>query len=98
MFGMNKLKEAQKRAEEIKSELAAMEFEGESMNGMAKATCNGNREFVSIKINESAFKVRPQEDVEKMVVQAVNDALQLAERANTEKLREVIPNIPGLQF
>ncbi|MBR9861213.1 YbaB/EbfC family nucleoid-associated protein [bacterium] len=98
MFGFNKIKEAQKKAEEMREVLAAMEFEGESMNGMTKVTCNGAREILSIKVNESAYKVRPQEEVEHMIVQATNDALRMAEQANQEKLREIMPNIPGLNL
>ena len=98
MFGLNKIKEAQKKAEEMQSELAQMEFTGESLNGMAKVTVNGQREVQSLHINESAFKVRPQQEVETMIVQAVNEALRHVDQAQKEILSKSLPNIPGLNL
>ena len=98
MFGLNKIKEAQKKAEEMKSTLAQMQFEGESLNGMAKAICNGSKEVSHISINESIFKIRPKEEVEQMVIEAINEALSKADVAVKEKMTDILPPIPGLKF
>ena len=98
MFGINKIKEAQKKAEEFKSNLASLSFEGESLNGMVKAVCNGNKEFSSIRINESIFKIREQSEVEQMVLEAVNEAISKADYEARQQMSSIMPNIPGLNL
>lgn len=98
MFGLNKIKEAQKKAEELKSSLNDMQFEGESLNGMVKAYCNGTKEFSAIRINESIYNLRGQAEIEKMVLEAVNEAIYKADLAAKSKMSDLLPNIPGLNL
>lgn len=98
MFGFNKIKEAQKKAEELQNELVQLEFTGESMNGLTKVRISGKRKLLSVDINENALKVRSKEDVEAMVLQAVNEALQYVEDAQRDLLSRSLPNVPGLNF
>lgn len=96
MFGLNKIKEAQRKAEEFKASLSSLIFEGESLNGMVKATCTGAKEFKSINVNESVFKIREQSEVEEMIVEAVNEAMFKADLEAKNKMSDILPNIPGL--
>ena len=98
MFGLNKIKEAQKKAEDLKLLLSEMNFEGESLNGMVKAVCSGSKNFYSIKINESVFKIREQADIEQMIVEAINEAITKAEITAKQKMTSILPTIPGLKF
>lgn len=98
MFGLNKIKEAQKKAEELKNSLHSMEFEGESLNGMVKAYCNGSKEFSKVVINESVYRVRELQDVEGMITEAVNEAIYKADLAAKDKMSDILPNIPGLNL
>ena len=98
MFGFNKIKEAQKKAEMLQNELALLEFTGESMNGLAKVRMNGKREVLSVDINDSALKVRSKEDVDAMVMEAINEALRYVETAQRDLLSRSLPDIPGLNF
>ncbi|MFY0645065.1 MAG: YbaB/EbfC family nucleoid-associated protein [Bacteroidia bacterium] len=95
---MNKIKEAQKKAEEFKNSLASMSFEGESLNGMVKAVCNGNKEFSAINVNESIYKIREQAEVEQMIVEAVNEAISKADIEARTQMSSILPNIPGLNL
>lgn len=98
MFGLNKIKEAQKKAEELKNSLNSMEFEGESMNGMVKAHCNGAKQFTNIVINESVYRVRELDEVQDMIKEAVNEAIYKADMAAKDKMSDILPNIPGLNL
>ena len=96
MFGLNKLKEAKEKAQEIKTRLDNTQVEGKSSNGEVNVVCNGNRKVLSISINESIFKIRDQKEVEALVVEATNQALQQAEQLAEAEMRAIMPNIPGL--
>jgi DNA-binding YbaB/EbfC family protein len=96
MFGLNKIKEAKQKAEEVKVKLAALNFKGESLNGMVTIQCTGEKSFHSLEINDSVFKIRPREDVQQMVLEAIKEAQGLADFAIRKEMAEVMPNIPGL--
>ena len=96
MFGLNKIKEARQKAEEVKNKLSGMNFKGESLNGMVTIECTGDKRFHSLEINDSIFKIRPREDVQKMVIEAIAEASGMADRAIREEMSEVLPNIPGM--
>lgn len=98
MFGNNKIKEAKQKAEELKSKLAQLDFEGESMNGMVTIKCNGEKKFHSLEINDAIFKVRPREDVQQMILQAIDEAQNKADYAIQQEMSSILPNIPGLSF
>ena len=98
MFGNNKIKEAKRRAEELKSKLATLDFHGESMNGLVTIKCNGEKKFHSLEINDAIFKVRPREDVQKMILEAISEAQGKADYAIQQEMSSILPNIPGLGF
>jgi DNA-binding protein YbaB len=95
MFGLNKIKGARRRAEDTLTKLLEMQFEGESLNGLVKASFTGNKKFTSINISEAVIRVRPREEVELMIVQAVNEALSKVEYAQSNLFGR---NSPGLDF
>lgn len=95
MFGLDKLKEARRKAQEIKDRLDSITVEGKSMNGEVTVTCTGNRRVVNVDVNESVFRVRDQKEVQDLIVEATNSALQQAEQLAEAEMRAIMPNIPG---
>lgn len=96
MLGLGKLKEAKEKAAQMKAKLAAMDFEGASANGMVTVKCTGEKNFHSLEINDSIFKIRPREDVQVMILEAIGNAQQKADAVIQQEMAAIMPNIPGL--
>jgi hypothetical protein len=96
MFGdlMGNMEERQK---EMKAKLAEMTVEAEAGDGAIKVTANANREIVNISINKEALDWDDEEQVEDLMMVAINRALEKAaekEAAETENLiKDMMP--PG---
>jgi nucleoid-associated protein EbfC len=96
MFGdlMGNMAERQK---EMKSKLAEIIVEAEAGDGAIKVTANANREIVNISINKEDLDWDDEEQVEDLVMVAVNRALEKAaekEAIESEKLiKDMMP--PG---
>ncbi len=94
MFGkfadmQNKMKEAQER-------LAEVIVEAEAGGGMVKVKANGNREIISIDLDEDVIDPDDREMLEDLVVAGVNKALEKAEEAAKQKMQEVYKDmLPG---
>ena len=98
MLGLNKIKEAEAKADELKNNLEHMLFEEERENGMIQVAVNGNRKITKLKINESLLRVREGGEIEEKVQDALNTALGKAEFYAEQELKKLMPNIPGLNF
>ena len=98
MLGLNKIKEAKAKADELKNNLEHMLFEEERENGMIQVAVNGNRKITKLKINESLLRVREGWEIEEKVQDALNTALGKAEFYAEQELKKLMPNIPGLNF
>ena len=96
MFGdlMGNMEERQK---ELKSKLAEMIVEAEAGDGAVKVTANANREIVNISINKDALDWDDQEQVEDIVMVAVNRALEKAAVKEAEESQNLIKDMlpPG---
>jgi DNA-binding YbaB/EbfC family protein len=96
MFGdlMGNMEERQK---ELKSKLAEIIVEAEAGDGAIKVTANANREIINISINKEALDWDDQEQIEDLMVVAVNRALEKAiekEAIESERLiKDMMP--PG---
>lgn len=97
MFGdlMGNMEERQK---ELKSKLAEMIVEAEAADGAVKVTANANREIINISINKDALDWDDQEQVEDIVMVAVNRALEKAAVKEAEESQNLIKDMlpPGL--
>lgn len=104
MGGM--LKQIQKMQEEMaktQAELGNKTVTEESGGGIVKCTANGNKEIISIEIDNEIINDGDKEMLEDLVVAAVNKALEsagkLAEQDMAAITKGMIPpglNIPGL--
>lgn len=103
MAGM--MKQIQKMQAEMtkkQEELVNKTVTEESGGGMVKATCNGQKELISLEIDEEIAKSGDKEMMEDLIVAAVNKSLDAAGKMAEEDLGSVtkgmIPpglNIPG---
>jgi len=104
MAGMMKqIQKMQAEMEKAQSELANKTVSAESGGGMVKATCNGQKEIISLEIDEEVANGGDKEMMEDLIVAAVNKALEAAGKLAEENLGNVtkgmIPpgmNIPGM--
>lgn len=99
MFGkIKELMEAKAKAEEMKKRLESQLVTGESYNGEVVVTATGGRRITNIQINESIMNVRSKQEVENLILTAVNNALDQADRIMAEEMKAIMPNIPGLNL
>lgn len=74
-MNMKAIQQMQMRMEKIQKELAETVVEGTAGGGVVKATVNGQKEFLGIKIDPSAVDPDDVELLEEMIGAAVGDAM-----------------------
>ncbi|ATL46666.1 hypothetical protein COR50_05425 [Chitinophaga caeni] len=81
MFGdlMGKLQGMQQKMQETKGRLANITVTGEAADGLVKVVANGNREIKSLEIDESLCSADRKEELEDLMITALNRALKNAE-------------------
>src|ERR1051325_11079247 len=73
MIGMmGKVKEMQARLKQAQDNLANVKASGESGGGMVKATVNGKKQLLGVKIDPSLLKTEDQSILQDLIVAAVN--------------------------
>lgn len=77
MFG-NILGDMQKKQEELQNQLAQVEITAEAGGGAIKVTANALREILNISIDKSKLDWEDQEEVEDLLLTAVNRVLEQA--------------------
>ena len=102
LMGIMKQAQAmQQKMQDVQVELDRIEVEGSAGGGMVKVVTTAKGEAKSVKIDPSLLNPDEAEIVEDLVVAALNDARQKAERAAQEKMAEVtkgLPLPPGLKL
>lgn len=93
MFG-----QMQEQQKEMRKQLATIEVEAESGEGAVKVVANANREIVNISINKDKLDWEDQEQVEDLVMVAVNRALEIAAEKEAAEAQKMIQNMmpPGM--
>lgn len=86
--------QAMARAQNLDAELASEEFEVDK--GLVKAIFNGLGELQSLKVDKSVVDPDDVETLEDLIVAAVKDGFALATERRDAKVREIMPNVPGL--
>ena len=99
MSGM--LRQAQKMQKDmakIQEDLKERVVEGSSGGGAVKAFVNGQQELLSLKIDPAAIDPKDPSMLEDLVVAAVNQALQEAQKMMQEEMGKITGGlrIPGL--
>lgn len=97
---MNKIKEAKEQMEVIKQRLEEMRISAESENGMVKVVVTGTRIVDELFINELWMKDMPVDEVNAVVKEtlnkALNEAKEIGEKETKNAAKGILPNIPGL--
>jgi DNA-binding YbaB/EbfC family protein len=82
MFG--KIQEMQSKMQEAQEGLNEVIVEAEAGGGMVKVKANGNKQIVSIKMDNDVVDPSDKEMLEDLIVAGVNKALEKAEAASKE--------------
>lgn len=97
MFG-NLLGNLEEKQNAMKEKLAAIVVEAESGDGAVKVKANGNKELINLSINKEALDWEDVEQVEDLIMIAVNRVMEEAikkEQEMTQNLmKEMMP--PGM--
>lgn len=102
MFG--KIQEMQSKMQEAQEGLDEVIVEAEAGGGMVKVKANGNKQIVSIEMDNDVVDPSDKEMLEDLIVAGVNKALEKAEAASKEKMQEMYKNmmpgggIPGMDM
>jgi len=97
MFGdlFGKLQEAQQKMQEGKARLANITLDGDAGEGDVKVTVNGNREVKAIAIKEHLLSPDNKEELEDLLITALNRALKNAENAWESEMKGVAGGMLG---
>ncbi len=93
MFG--KLNEAKEKAEQIKQKLELISVEG-TAEGI-KVIANANKKVTSVHIDSHLLKPENKEQIEELLVVAIDRALEQAENVSAAEMRSLMGSmLPGL--
>lgn len=94
LFGQ--LGELQKQMEETKANLNNITVTSESGDGKVKVSANGNRRITEIKIDSQWGKEADAEELEDLIMVALNRALEKAEQASDREMKNAAKGyLPG---
>jgi len=99
MFGdmMGKLKEMQQQTEEIKKRLDTISVEGEAENGLVKVIATANKKITSITIADSLMADGDKEQIEDLMIVAINKVIEKAENVSNAEMAGVAKGmLPGM--
>ena len=94
----NKLQEAQQQMNEGKQKLANKTVDGDAGDGAVKVTVTGNREVKMISIENQLLSPERKEELEDLLITALNRALQNAEKMWEEEMTGLAGNMLGGMF
>ena len=89
---IKKAQELQNQMEKAQSELNEIEVEGQAGGGMIIAKVNGHKELINLCIEPEILE-EDKEMIEDLIVSAVNQALQSANKAAEEKMSSLTGGI-----
>ena len=97
MFG-NLLGDMQGKQEEMKARLATEILEVEVSDGAIKVKINANREIVDISIDREKIDLTESDELEDLLVIAINQALEIAAEREAAEAQNMIKDMipPGL--
>lgn len=88
----------EEKQNEMRVKLAEFRVEAEAGNGAIKVTANANREIVNIAINKEALEWDDVEQVEDLLLVAINRAITLAAEKEAEEAQRLMQDMlpPGM--
>ena len=94
----DKLLQAQQQAGEIKKRLDAITVTGAVEGGKITVTSNGNKVLQSVAIDEAFFKEADKEELEELLLVAVNKALEQADNVSQSEMAAMPKDMFGGLF
>lgn len=91
----DKILEAQQKAGEAKQRLDAITVTGTAEGGKITVTANGNKVLQSVTIDEEFFKGADKEELEELLLVAINKALEQAENVNQTEMAAMTKDMFG---
>jgi DNA-binding YbaB/EbfC family protein len=91
----DKLLEAQQKAGEVKKRLDGITVSGEAEGGKIRVTANGNKVIQSINIDEDFLKEADKEELEELLIVAINKAITRAENVSQSEMAALTKDMFG---
>jgi DNA-binding protein YbaB len=91
----DKLMAAQQKAEEIKKRLDTVSVFGEVEGGAIKVTATANKAITAVEIKEEFFKQADREELEELLLTAINKALAQAEQVSATEMQSATKDMLG---
>ena len=91
----DKLFEAQQKAQEIKGRLDHVSVTGEAEGGKVRVVASANKEIKEIKIEPELLKEADFEEIEELLVVALNKALSQAEQISQTEMQAASQDLVG---
>ncbi len=91
----DKLMAAQGMAAEIKKRLDTISVFGEVEGGAIRVTSTGNKAITSIEIDEEFYKNADREELEELLLTAVNKALTQADQVSATEMQAATKDMLG---
>lgn len=91
----DKLFHAQQKVEEIKKRLDSISVTGEAEGGVIKVTATANKEITDIVIEEHFLANAGKEELEELLVVAINNAIKQAENISQTEMQAATKDLLG---
>jgi len=91
----DKLMEAQQKAGEVKNRLDAITVTGTAEGGKITVTANGNKVVQSVTIEDAFFKDADKEELEELLVIAINKAMEQADNVSQSEMAAMTKEMFG---
>ncbi|MES2278496.1 MAG: YbaB/EbfC family nucleoid-associated protein [Bacteroidota bacterium] len=91
----DKLFEAQQKAGEVKQRLDNISVTGTAEGGKITVTANANKAVQSVTIDEAFFKDTDKEELEELLVVAINKAMEQAENVSQSEMAAMTKDMFG---
>lgn len=92
---IDKLVEARQKAEEIKKRLDSISVMGEAEGGLIRVTATANKEVTNIAIDQVFLANAQKEELEELLVVAVNNAFKLADNISQTEMQAATKDLLG---
>jgi DNA-binding protein YbaB len=91
----DKLMAAQQKADEIKKRLDTISVYGEVEGGKVKVTATANKAITAIDIDDELHKNAEKEELEELLLTAINKALVQAEQVSAAEMQTMTKDMLG---
>src|SRR3990172_12562375 len=91
---LKQVQQVQENVRAVVTELAEARFEGEAGGGAVKVTMNGHKQVQELKIDPAAVDPNDVETLEDLIVAALRNATDAAEKGKLEKMQAATAGLP----